>query len=113
MTNKIANEEHFALMKIFGNQTNFDNAISSQLDHTEVLERKETGIGYFTKIQFANPLPDCFDGKIWDWNFNHKDLKYGGSFIAYYDPPNVIELVAVVHDGLWPKEFDKNAFSGN
>jgi len=110
---KLTNEEIFALTMLFGDQKFFDESVISQLDHTEVLERKKTGIGYFTKIKFADPLPDCCDRKIWDWNFSHKDLEYGGSFIAYYDPPNVIELEAVVHDGLWPKDFDKNAFSGD
>ncbi|GAB2828722.1 hypothetical protein GCM10027276_34550 [Comamonas piscis] len=108
---KLTSEEIFALTMLFGNQELFEEAVIYQLDSAEVLERKETGVGYFAKIKFANPLPDCCNSKIWDWNFNHKNLKYGGSFIAYYEPPNLIELEAVVHDGLWPKGFDKSAFS--
>lgn len=108
---KLGNEEIFAMSMLFGDSRLFEESIIQQLDRAEVLERTETGVGYFTQIRLENHLPDCFNRKIWDWNFNHKDLQYGGSFIAYYSPPNLIELEAVAHDGLWPTRFDRSAFS--
>ena len=107
----LTNEEIFALNMLFRDKSIFSESILSQQDRVKVLERQGTGVGYFTKIEFPEPLPKCIDKKILDWNFNHVNLKYGGSFIVYYSPPNLIELEAVVHDGLWPNNFDKNSFS--
>ncbi|MBB6580124.1 hypothetical protein HNP33_004255 [Comamonas odontotermitis] len=108
---KLTNEEKFALMKLFGGNTDFDIAVISQLDRAEVLERKETGVGYFSTIKLMDSIQNFTNINERSWNFNHKFLKYGGLFIAFCDPPNLIELEAVVHDGLWPKKFDEKLFS--
>lgn len=107
---KLAEEERFALYKLFGGESEFDLAVISQIENAEVIERRETGVGYFSTIRFSMPLPESKGRLQWDWNFNHRNLKHGGSFIAFYDPPNVIELEAVVHDGGWPMKFDSDAF---
>lgn len=106
---KPTNEELFALSKIFFRKDIFDIEITNKLNNIEVIERKNTIVGFFSLIRFKNKLPDV-SRRQWDWNFNHRDLKYGGSFMAYFKPPDLIELEAVVHDGNWPINFDPTAF---
>ncbi len=48
---------------------------------------------------------------MWDWNFSHKQLPYGGSFIFYKESPNELTLEAVTFDGLWPQKFNETYFS--
>ncbi len=83
--------------------------VCALLDKASVIERKITGVGYFTTIKFPTDLPET---KVlqWDWNFEHRRLKHGGAFIACYEAPKTIELEAVVHDGLWPKPFKSEDF---
>ena len=104
-------EEKYALSKLFSEHNAFDSAIISYLADASVLERKYTGIGYFVTIKFPHDLPNDDGVLARDWNFKHRLLKYGGSFTAFYNKPNVIELEAVAHDGNWLDHFNPEDFS--
>ena len=106
-------EERFALEKIFHGDSDFDRAVVDQLQMVEVVERDMTGIGFFSTVRFPGHLPDNRGRLQWDWNFNHRDLSQGGSFMASYEEPDIIELEAVAFYGEWPLSFDADAFSAS
>lgn len=107
---KINNEERFALSKLFLGNDAFSVSLISQLDSAVVIKREKTGVGFFSTIRFPCPVSELMRQRQWDWNFDHRDLMYGGSFMAYFEPPSTIVLEAVAHHGDWPKIFDSQAF---
>lgn len=107
---KLTNEEKFALEKMFGSESEFDRQVRAGIFAAEVVERKNTKVGFFSTVKFLQRLPDSKGQLQWDWNFQHEKLAHGGSFMAYLEPPDVIEIEAVVHDGVWPVEFEAGLF---
>ena len=108
---QLTKEERFALEKIFHGNTDFEKAIIDRLNSAKVVEREATGVGFFTTIKLSDHLPSN-QGRIqWDWGFKHQALTHGGSFMASYEEPDLIQLEAVSHHGEWPSNFDANAFS--
>jgi hypothetical protein len=105
----ITTEERFALGLLFRESDVTSVAVRIQLDMAEVIERKATGVGFFTTIRLITPLP-VTTKRQWDWNFAHSQLSHGGSFICWIDGTNVLELEAVVNDGAWPNDFDPRNF---
>lgn len=104
------NEELFALTKLFPGAEPVDIAVAASAREASVIERTFTDGGGFSTIKFASPLPPT-DGSLQrDWNFSHRDLEYGGSFMAALVYPDVIELEFVAHVESWPTGFDPNAF---
>lgn len=107
---QISEIESFALDKIFGGDEEAVEVLRN-VDLAEVVERKETGVGFFAKILLRGNLSPQLEKRQWDWNFSHRKLMHGGSFIAFLEMPNVIELEGVVHSGAWPTIFDPQDFS--
>lgn len=108
---QLTQEERFALEKIFHGNSDFDRAIVEQLHLAEVVERDMTGVGFFTTVRSPVHLPENPVRLQWDWSFEHSELRQGGSFMAAYEEPDIIELEAVSFDGDWPLVFNRNAFS--
>jgi hypothetical protein len=102
-------EEKFALRMIFRGLDAISTAVRVQVDTMKVTDRKMTGVGFFTTIHLMMALNNITQYQ-WDWNFEHKALNYGGSFMCWFDGVNVIELEAVTFDGNWPSYFDQNDF---
>jgi hypothetical protein len=102
--------ERFALQMLFCGQDVASTTVRDQLDTADVITRKATGVGFFTTIRLAIPLSKDAQ-RQWDWNFEHRHLSHGGSFICWLDDSNVLELEAVIHNGDWPDRFDPNDFS--
>lgn len=108
---QLTEEERFALEKIFHGNTDFEKSIIDRLSSAKVVEREATGVGFFTTVQLSNHLPSNHRCMQWDWSFKHKSLSHGGSFMASYEEPDLIQLEAVSHHGAWPSDFDASAFS--
>lgn len=102
--------ERFALQMLLRGPDVSSSAVRAQLDRSEVVARKATGVGFFTTIRLTTPLPDIAQ-RQWDWNFEHRQLSHGGSFMCWLEDSNVIELEAVTHNGDWPDRFDPSDFS--
>jgi hypothetical protein len=101
-------EERFALAMLFhGN-----DAMSDFIEHclsTASVEREDSGVGFFATIRFPRSLPDT-ERNQWDWNFVHKGLTHGGSFICWREGDRAITLEGVSHHGDWPSIFDVSDF---
>jgi hypothetical protein len=104
-------QEKFALSMLFNGADPFSAAVLKQLDTAEVTERRSTGVGFFTMIHFADPLPDA-ERAQWDWNFAHNGLSHGGSFMSWRESAETIGLEGVSHHGEWPGTFDPSDFRG-
>lgn len=106
----ITDEEVFALAKLFAKPSPLDIAINSVAHEAEVIERLTTEGGLFSTVKLPFDLPQT-DGSLQrDWNFSHRDLEHGGSFIASVVYPDIIELEFVAHVERWPRAFDPGAF---
>lgn len=103
--------EQFAIAKLFGDADSFASAVRDGLASATVTERTWTGVGFFATIRFLRPLPAESSQSQWDWNFLHRALTHGGSFIAWREGPDGIGLEGVSHHGNWPKDFDPADFS--
>lgn len=103
-------EEKFALKHIFQGAGLIETAVNDGICSADITERTNTVVGFFSTIAFKERFPDDLERFHWDWNFYHKKLPHGGSFMAWYVPPNVIELEAVAHDGDWPIVFNPDDF---
>jgi hypothetical protein len=107
----LTEEERFALSKIFAGTGMFELAITEHFGNAQVLERKITSDGYLSVIQFDQDLPRNDEKKKRYWNFKHPYLDHGGSFIAWYELPNIIKLEAIAHNAVWPDYFKAIDFS--
>lgn len=107
----LTEEERFAIVKLFSGQEDFCSEVMKNLNNLEVLARNQTIVGYFSTIKFLVPLKNNPLQLQWDWNFNHKKLKYGGSFIASFESPDIIELEAIANMDVWPGLFLESDFS--
>ncbi|MDH0868216.1 hypothetical protein [Mitsuaria sp. GD03876] len=106
----ITDEEVFALAKLFARSSTLDIAINSAAHEAEVIERLATECGLFSTLRFPFHLPRT-DGSLQrDWDFSHRDLEHGGSFLASLAYPDVVELEFVAHVEPWPNGFDPSAF---
>ncbi len=109
---KLTQEEKFVLAMLFNSDSEFDISVRNQLDDAQVIERSFTGAGFFSTVQFLHPLSGSEDRFYRDWNFDHRKLKHGGSFMAWYKPLDLIELECVTWwEDSWPTEFDSEMFS--
>ncbi|MCL2644172.1 MAG: hypothetical protein FWD51_01780 [Betaproteobacteria bacterium] len=102
--------ERFALQMLFREQDMTSTTVRTQLDKLDVVTRKTTEVGFFTTIRPVTSLPNDAQCQ-WDWNFEHRHLSHGGSFMCWLDDSGVLELEAVTHNGGWPDHFDPNDFS--
>jgi len=101
--------ERFALQMLFRGSDMASTAVRARLDTSEVVTRKATRVGFFTTIHLTTPLPNDAQ-RQWDWNFEHRHLSHGGSFMCWLDDSDVLELEAVTHNGDWPDHFDPDDF---
>lgn len=108
---ELTKEERFAVTMLFRGRSNFELAVLDGLKKAQVSERKFTGVGYFSTILLGFDLPPLAEKNQWNFNFDHKLLDCGGSFIAYCELPSIVELEAVSHDGSWPAAFSPDLFS--
>jgi hypothetical protein len=102
-------EERFALRMLFRGSDATSVAVRAQLETSQVVDRKETGVGFFTSIRLTAPLPITTQHQ-WDWNFEHCHLSHGGSFMCWISDASLLELEAVAHNGVWPDSFDPDDF---
>ncbi|CAG9170821.1 hypothetical protein LMG32289_02163 [Cupriavidus pampae] len=102
-------EEKFALRMIFRGSDPTSVAVLAQLDAMDAKQRKATGVGFFTSIRLAIPLR-VIEPRHKDWNFRHRLLSHGGSFMCTIEDPTVLELEAVSHNGDWPHSFHVEDF---
>lgn len=102
-------EERFALRMLFPGSDATSVAVRAQLDTSQVVDRRETGVGFFTSVRLMAPLPITAQ-RQWDWNFEHRRLSHGGSFMCWVSDPSHLELEAVAHNGEWPDSFDPDDF---
>jgi hypothetical protein len=107
---ELTEEERFAVTMLFRGRSNFELAVLDGLKKDQVSERKFTGVGYLSTILLSVDLPPLTGKLLWNFNFDHQFFDYGGSFIAYCELPNIVELEAV-HDGSWPAVFSPDLFS--
>ncbi len=107
---RLSREERYALSKLFQRDEPFSHWILARLDEADVLKRERTGIGFFSTIRFPSVLPESSDRPQWDWNFVHKKLSHGGSFICWVEGRDTIGLEAVSHYGDWPA-FNEDDFA--
>jgi|GEM_PF-4339695 len=98
--------ELFAMAMLFKDAGPLSSAVREGLASATVVERKNTGVGFFTTIRFVEPLPAESAQSQWDWNFSHRSLSHGGSFIAWREGADCIGLEGVSHRGDWPVSFD-------
>jgi hypothetical protein len=103
-------EERFALSRIFHEADDFSRAVVSALDRVEVVARESTGVGFFTTLRFPAQLPESKRAQ-WDWNFTHRALPYGGSFVCWLEGADSLLLEAVAHEGSWPESFQPEEFA--
>lgn len=106
---QLTTEELFALREIFRDVNATSTAIGSQLDQAQAIDRKKTGVGFFTTIRLAMPLQEISQQQ-WEWNFEHRRLSHGGSFMCWLENAYTLELEAVSHNGNWPEHFNPNDF---
>lgn len=107
---KLNPEERFALIMVFEDNSPLSSEIRTLLDAADVIERKYTGVGFFSIIRFSKPLIELVGNSQWEWNFRHKKLSHGGSFICWFEEKDKIILEAVSHIGKWPS-FNKDDFT--
>jgi hypothetical protein len=105
----LTEEERFALEMLLAGSNATSAAIRAQIDSLEVVERRKTGVGFFTTMKPAAPLRGLVQ-RQWDWTFEHRQLSQGGSFMCWIDDMGNLELEAVVHDGQWPRIFNTGDF---
>ncbi len=103
--------ERFALEMLFKDSALFYRAIQENLATATVIEREFTGVGFFSTIQFLEPLPDLLSSPQRDWNFLYPGMSHGGSFMGWRESDNTIGLEGVSHIGAWPTETDVAKFS--
>lgn len=108
---KLTAVELFALRMLFRGSDMTSTAMRDRLNTSEVITRKATGVGFFTTIRLTIPLPSGVQ-RQWDWNFEHRHLSHGGSFMCWLDNSDVLELEAVTYNGDWPEHFDPDDFTG-
>lgn len=106
---KITGEERFALRMLFRGTDATSIVVRSQLDQLEVTERRETGVGILTTMRLPMRLNNLSQ-RQWDWNFEHRYLSHGGSFMCWLEDSSVLDLEAVTHSGNWPDRFDPTDF---
>jgi hypothetical protein len=106
---EMTNEEIFALAMLLKGDDLPSCALREQVNEMRVLERKNTGVGFFTTIRLKKPLGADMQ-RQWDWNFSHQHLSHGGSFMCWLSGANTLELEAVSHNGNWPREFNAGYF---
>jgi hypothetical protein len=109
MACELAAVENFALQKLLCGSDVTSAAVRAQLNTSKVVKRKATEVGFFTTIRLAIPLGNVVQHQ-WDWNFDHRRLSHGGSFMCYIVDSNILELEAVTHNGNWPNYFDPDDF---
>jgi hypothetical protein len=108
---ELSAQERFAIAMLFKDSDPFCSAVREGLAAAEVVERKFTGVGFFTTIHFTEPLPTGSERSQWDWNFSHRKLSHGGSFMGWREGTDRIGLEGVSHHGDWPEVFEPLEFS--
>ena len=106
---RINDVERFALLMIFHGDDSVSVAVRNQLEELVVLSRSGTGVGFLSTMKLAAPLPDSNIHQR-DWNFEHRQLSHGGSFMCWTNNPGSLDLEGVVHYGEWPHNFDASDF---
>ena len=87
--------ERFAVSMLFRGSDPFCAAVREGIDAAVVVDRKLTGVGFFATIRLAKPLPADSLQEQWDWNFSHRELSHGGSFMGWREDSDVIGLEAM------------------
>ncbi len=108
-TNSVLPEETFALCRVFASHPTMNAFIQRLLATAEVV-RERSGVGFFATFTFSEPLP-CTSENQWDWNFKHREMQSGGSFICWREGPNALGLEGVSLVGSWPASFEPEAFT--
>ncbi|HWT35708.1 MAG TPA: hypothetical protein VN289_05465 [Paraburkholderia sp.] len=107
---KLTDEERFALTVLFPGSTGIDLCVRNALDEARVIDRRFTGVGFFSSIALPLQIDEREEGSR-DWNFQHTELDLGGSFMCAISHGGSIDLEAVALTGEWPRTFDPRKFS--
>jgi hypothetical protein len=100
----------FALRMVFRGDDPLSIAVRKGIEGADVIARSATGVGFFATINMGAALPDS-DRAMWEWNFTHRQLLHGGSFICWRTGPAELELEAVSFYGDWPPNFEATDFA--
>jgi len=96
-------DEILALELIFRGEDKLSLAIRKRIGEAESINREETGVGFYSTIKLKSPLVEVPGIRMYDYNFNHPDFPYGGSFICAVVSVYELELEAVTFGGAdWP-----------
>jgi hypothetical protein len=102
-------EEEFALRRIFANHPTMNAFIQRLLPTAEVV-RERSSVGFFATFTFLEPLPDTSENQ-WDWNFKHRKMQGGGSFVCWREGPDALGLEGVSLVNSWPASFEPADFT--
>lgn len=106
---KLTNEECFALTFTISNNPDL---LKIALSEGDVIERKKTGVGFFSTVMLPNNSEILSNNeRYWERGFNHLKLPYGGCFMIIFGNSNYLEIEAVVYESEWPEPFVEDEFS--
>ena len=109
---KLLPHEELALQMIFRGQDELSIEMRNRIESAEVLSREHTDIGFFANIKLVPHLSMVPEIRIREFNFDHPAFPYGGSYMCWFDSPDLIEIEAVTLGGVnWPNIVDHNLFS--
>lgn len=110
MTNaSILDEEKFCLRNVLLNEPDLSEFVDRNLASATVVRRRSQA-GFFATVTFREVLPETARAQ-WDWDFKHRGMSNGGSFICWREDPSALGLEAVAFDDDWPARFDPYDFS--
>ena len=96
-------QDEIALMNIFRGSRPIDLEIRDRLISSVSIDRKDTGVGFYSTIKLHPPLGTVPDVKMWELNFTSSKLPSGGSFMCTIVDEGTLELEAVALAGArWP-----------
>ncbi|RDT50005.1 hypothetical protein DXF93_27580 [Escherichia coli] len=106
---KLTDEERFVLL--FTLQSDI-TVLNAALSTDEVVERKRTGVGFFSTVKVSMTTEFQKSKKrYWEQSFNHQKLPYGGCFMISVGNENCLEIEAIAYESEWPEPFIENEFS--
>lgn len=104
-------QEVLALELIFRDESILSRSIREQLAEAKGVNWEETGVGFYSTIKLGSPLKEMPNIRMWEFNFNHPDFPYGGSFMCTIVKECELELEAVTLGGAnWPNPTDLTSF---